>query len=796
MTTDIYTISGRSKVAGRGLARKAIGIGKLLLSGSQKLSSVVRGVGAAASWKGVMDRIAFAAILLLALGLWIHPYVTGTGDPTAHPAASGKSIDIRPSELRQSPPKLVAPTTAPAPLAVLAPAVDFSALKIIRGKSDFWRLGQTKSGVWWFVSPADKPEFLNTVQTVQPYQLSRDKLGIHYVSRDWDETAGSDGKPTNLDQWAQKTATRIMGMGFKGIGAWSNPIFHKYNVPITRDLNLWTWVPPSARRMYYPEWSSSAEYAIQTQVVPLKDNHNLVGYFIDNELDWGDQGSGPSHYFDGLASDDPNRIEVVKVIQSIWPRLEDFNRDWHAELKDWHDLHSWQTLPHEHSQAYSRLFSAWLSHLADDYFRISCGYIRKYDPNHLVLGVRFRGYAPREVVRASRGYTDAQSINYYVSDARLDLDMFRMMNEESGQPVMISEYSFHSMDGRSGNRNTVGFAAQVLDQQARADAYHLFTLRAARVPYLIGVDWFQWSDEPPGGRAGDGEDVNFGIVDVDDDPYQLLVDAVQKTSPMLNPAHAASVADAQADVWRESFANRPIMHVPYLGKSIEVNGELSDWPQQARVPGIRHSQTVGLDRSKLPLPNVYLGWTDEGLFMGLEVFDNDIYGAPANGWWWTRDYAEFWLSTRSPAPDQNNYDVNSHQFFFVPNSWPGEDGLLGTVGQWHRPGDALQDNLIPHPQIRDAVRVLPDRYVVEMFIPGKALHGWDPRHEPVMAFNMHVRNFQQATDYFWSAPKEIMTQLRPNTWGLLYLDPPNGANLAQARAQARSAPVAAPTNVR
>ena len=64
--------------------------------------------------------------------------------------------------------------------------------------------------------------------------------------------------------------------------------------------------------------------------------------------------------------------------------------------------------------------------------------------------MRFRGFAPPEIVKASRGYTDAQSINYYVNDGRLDEEMFRMMNEESDQPVILSEYSFHALDGRSG----------------------------------------------------------------------------------------------------------------------------------------------------------------------------------------------------------------------------------------------------------------------------------------------------------------------------------------------------------
>lgn len=705
-------------------------------------------------------------MLLLAVGLVIQPFILGSPDTANFPSANASTWD----RSRGTAPAINEPTNAlpEAPQVVATP---------VRGTQGFWRLGQTDQGVWWFLAPDGTPEFLNTVTTVQPYQFGRDKDGIHYVSDDWNALPGAEG---NLEAWAEKTMSRIRSAGFKGLGAWSHPVFHKYDIPITRDLNLSTWVPAHARRIYHPEWATTVEQAVKTQVVPLKDNKNLVGYFSDNELEWGDGGAGPSRYFDHLSKDDPNRLEVLKVIRSLWPTIADFNRAWKVELVDWSDLDTWQVLPHGQAQAYSKLASAWLLHLSNDYFRITSTLIRKYDPNHMVLGVRFRGQAPREVVRASREYTDAQSINYYVSDARLDAEMFRMMFEESKQPIMITEYSFHSLDGRSGNRNTVGFAAQVLDQKARADGYRLFTTRAARVPYIVGVDWFQWSDEPPSGRSSDGEDVNFGVVDVDDHPYQDIIAAIQATTPLLNSAHARSVDDPQTDVWRESFASKPAVHVPHLDRPIYLNGELSDWSAEAKLNGVQHSHTVGLDRSSIPLPNVFLGWTEHGLYVGMEIFDRDINGAPAKGWWWTRDHVEFWVSTRPVAPEQNDYDVYSHQFFFVPNAWPGEDGMLGVMGQWHRPGDALQDNLIPHPDIRVASRVLPDRYVFEAFIPAKALNGWDPTNHSGMAFNMHARNFQQATDYFWSAPKEVMTQLRPGTWGTMQLGGSRGSNIASS----------------
>ena len=157
------------------------------------------------------------------------------------------------------------------------------------------------------------------------------------------------------------------------------------------------------------------------------------------------------------------------------------------------------------------------------------------------------------------------------------------------------------------------------------------------------------------------------------------------------------------------------------------------------------------------------------MYLAFEVFDSDIRGADPKGWWWTRDCVEFWFSTRAVPVDQDIYDAYCHQFFFVPMDAYDQAGVAGIAGQWHRPGDALTDSLIPHPQIRQVARVLHDRYVVELFIPAAALNKFDPKSNPQMAFNVHVKNFQHATDYFWSAPKEATTQLRPNTWGTIQL---------------------------
>ena len=417
---------------------------------------------------------------------------------------------------------------------------------VMRGHEGYWRVGQTQDGVWWFLSPQNRTEFLNGVTTVQPALRGRDPRGSDYLSHDWD---GRLEEPS-LSRWANLTVERVQSLGFKSLGAWCNPALHQCPVPMTQDLNVWHWVPYDAR-LFSPDWRSNAETAIRDQAAPLRENRNLIGYYIDNELNWDEDAVGPRVYFDQLPAEDPNRREVVRVIRDTWPTVGAFNRDWNTTFRDWSELERHPKLPVGAKSGYEVLQDRWLTHFATAYFRITTDLIHKYDPNHLILGCRYRGWAPPEVPRGARGFTDAQSLNYYASDALLDADTFRTISEQSGQPLIISEYSFHALDGRSGNRNLSNFPALVPDQSARAAGYRQMTSRLARVPFVIGADWFQWMDEPGSGRLGDGEDANMGVVDVHDHPYESLTDAIRQTAPLLNNLHSGSAADRDETVWRQ-----------------------------------------------------------------------------------------------------------------------------------------------------------------------------------------------------------------------------------------------------
>src|SRR5207237_2643750 len=93
-----------------------------------------------------------------------------------------------------------------------------------------------------------------------------------------------------------------------------------------------------------------------------------------------------------------------------------------------------------------------------------------------------------------------------------------------GKPGLVSEWFFAARENRTGNRNN-GHLMTVDSQQERAAGAAVATGNFAAVPEVIGMHWFQYYDHPKGGRA-DGEDYDFGLVDINNRPYEELTSAL------------------------------------------------------------------------------------------------------------------------------------------------------------------------------------------------------------------------------------------------------------------------------
>ncbi len=86
---------------------------------------------------------------------------------------------------------------------------------------------------------------------------------------------------------------------------------------------------------------------------------------------------------------------------------------------------------------------------------------------------------------------------------------------------MITEFSFRAMD--SGLPNTKGAGGiTVQTQKERAEYTKRFIESLMELPYVVGYHWFKYADEPKEGRW-DGENSNYGLVNIEDEPYEEMV---------------------------------------------------------------------------------------------------------------------------------------------------------------------------------------------------------------------------------------------------------------------------------
>jgi hypothetical protein len=304
-------------------------------------------------------------------------------------------------------------------------------------------------------------------------------------------------------KWIDLAIRRLEDWGLNTIGNWSDSRLwdtpRKAYIVILRGWGMETGYL-GMPDVYAPDWPEMVDKAAASQCVPRKDDPYLLGYFIGNEPPW------------------PGRESlVVDTILDAPPSA--IQREAKAFL-------SQGDTPERRKAFVYRAF--------ERYVEVINAAIRRHDPNHLNLGLRFGGEVPpAEILRLSRSF-DVYSMNVYAYS--VNPKILEEVYRSTGRPILIGEFHF----GVPGRGLAAGLV-QVRDQEERGVAYRYYVEQAAAFPAFIGTGWFQWIDQPSTGRM-DGENYNIGLVDVTDRPYQELVKAVKATNRRLFEVHSGRAA--------------------------------------------------------------------------------------------------------------------------------------------------------------------------------------------------------------------------------------------------------------
>ena len=405
--------------------------------------------------------------------------------------------------------------------------------------SRFYRTVRDDDGRWWFVKPNGDRFFLNGIGVVTHKGHHSAALGYSPYERTVKE------KYPTLEDWATNTFVRLKSWGFNMLSSASANLLRR-GMPHASVLAIGEHFSMSGEEynilpgdggpcsgfpnVFHPKWLGYCRHMTR-KCMESRDDPWVLGWYIDNELAWwGDRRKFRSPPARGLFDACAAKPEGHSARAAL-----------DAFLKK-RGIASPSDAPEDVARDFVRL-------VARRYFENTTRAIREADPNHLVLGCRFAGMrtSDRVVWEECGRYCDVVSANTY---PLVDLDRGVALNgldakarqvaeeiaeraEWTGKPVIITEWSFVALD--SGLPCMHGAGERFFTQRERATATSIFAKTLYALPGCAGYVYYMWCDQPKIGRRSEkSENCNYGLVDVNDNPWPEQVAALSEIQN--NPA--------------------------------------------------------------------------------------------------------------------------------------------------------------------------------------------------------------------------------------------------------------------
>lgn len=329
------------------------------------------------------------------------------------------------------------------------------------------------------------------------------------------------------EKWSRLTRNRLIKWGVNTIANWSSLEFIKYaKLPYVYPLRDF----PETKAKIFRDFPDvfSEEYRINSesfsqQILQFKADKYMIGYFLRNEPTWAfikginiaeELLENPGEFYSKDAC-----IAFLKERYSN--NIENLNASWNLLLTSFEELKKGIRKASRLSPAALRDLRDFSKTMIELYVKIPSEALKKLDPNHLNLGMRYGFISSNELLAGCENF-DVFSVNCY------DINPYEVMENigrATNLPVMIGEFHFGALDKGLSATGIRG----VLTQKDRGEAYRYYLENAASSNYCVGAHYFQYNDQSALGRF-DGENYQIGLVDICQKPYEEFIQAITDSS--------------------------------------------------------------------------------------------------------------------------------------------------------------------------------------------------------------------------------------------------------------------------
>jgi agarase len=335
------------------------------------------------------------------------------------------------------------------------------------GKEGFIRVGRSEAGVWWLLGADGTPFHYRAMCSVNNRgsfggRRKGDPLLPHDQSAHWLRI---------IRQW-----------GFNGLGSWTTREFFDRGLVFTENIETFYEGPYLQGGEYRhgivpdvfdPRWADRVDRKCRRLCAPLAGSKLLLGYFIDNERGFmltsrPDGIDGPVYNVGEVPEkrrvivaaepiQNPEKLGLLQLALSLdaaaragaaraWEFIEGrYGRDlaslsaaWGVPLTSRLSINE-MTINGERlvSEAYLRDEEEFVRLWVRRYFEVSVGAIRRHDPNHMVIGLRWAGVPEEVIVEEEAKWSDIISLNRYRADI---VEAFDPIYRRVGKPIVMGEF--------------------------------------------------------------------------------------------------------------------------------------------------------------------------------------------------------------------------------------------------------------------------------------------------------------------------------------------------------------------
>ena len=252
-------------------------------------------------------------------------------------------------------------------------------------------------GVWWFQDGTGRRFF---------------SLGVNCVGGCYGHAEATPMLPARQ----QGIVALLRAWGFNTAGSWSSPsVWPEFAVA----EQIYVDFRPHAHDVFDAAfWQGPFADHLREEVKPFRGMQHFLGYFLDNEPAW-----NASHIFAfylRLGQHTPGSQAFLAYLHTYYRgRISLLNQEWGSSYASFAQIPGTRSLPRSLRRRQRGIVQAWRTKVVATYYQRYAAMVRALDPEHLILGIRYKGVPERALFTALSPFFDVNSINDYTRAGHL-----------------------------------------------------------------------------------------------------------------------------------------------------------------------------------------------------------------------------------------------------------------------------------------------------------------------------------------------------------------------------------------